>query len=187
MSDKKKTHPFQPINEPKADITDYQKESDIYIISFEEYDAVKVLGEKETDFLLEKKVREASRVNRQDFITEQSYDVGIMNVLEKVRTTGDISLLNQTSRDPIPPSGEKDSLGRPLEALNDITGLPGNKIDAMKMVEAGYQAFGQVPEDLKGHKTYSEVAQLTQAEFDKYLEKLKAVHESAKEGQENGK
>ena len=57
---------------------------------------VKKVGDGEEDYVIEDKVVEVSRVNRQSYIAKDAPDVGVMNILAKVARSGDLSLLNQT-------------------------------------------------------------------------------------------
>lgn len=83
-------------NLPKSTETDYHKDSDIYIIDYMEVEHVKLVGDKDTDFVKSISVEESSRVKRQDYLDEQASDVGILNIIKKVALSGDTSLFNQT-------------------------------------------------------------------------------------------
>ena len=178
---------------PVPTVTDYHKDEDDYIIEYQEVRHVKVIGDKDTDFIESTTVEECSRVNRQDFLNEQTGDVGILNIMKKMALSGDTSLLNQTNRSAIPGS-EKDSLGRAVEDVVDLTRYSNiDKIDALNGFKKGAEVYSNLDEDLKGKKSLEEVARLSDAEINDYLKskidaitsevaKLRAAQDAAKEG-----
>lgn len=178
---------------PIPSLTDYHKDEDVYIIDYEEVRHVKVLGDDDTDFIESYSVEESSRVNRQDFLNEQSGDVGILNIMKKMALSGDASLLNQTHRVSLPGS-EKDALGRAVEDIVDVSRYSNiDKIDALNGFKKGAEVFSSLDEDLKGKRTLEEVAKLSDVEINEYLKskidsitsevaKLRAAN-AAKEGE----
>ena len=140
------SNPFQPIaleNKPVACVTDYNKESDKFIIEYSEVDHVKVTGEKDTDFIIDKRVHEVSRTPRQEYIDSFRDDVGILNIIEKVRLSGDATLLDQTHRVGVPGS-EKDALGREVEDVADYTAYQVEKIQALEAYKKGVATARQL-------------------------------------------
>lgn len=119
-----------------------EDDDDKYIIGRELKDCVVKTGDKDVDFVLDKKVVEISRVDRQEYIESFADDVGILNIMKKVALTGDTSLLNQRSRVP----GEVDEDG--LEKVNDITGL--NDPEAIRTdLSKADKMLNMLPEDLR--------------------------------------
>lgn len=171
----KGTNPFCNVDFdslPVAAKTDYHKDGDDYIIEYEDVEHVEMIGDKDTDFVITKTVEVSSKVNRQEYLNSYADDVGIMNILEKVRRTGDESLFNQRSRVSID-SHEKDSLGRPVEDIVDITSYQIDRMEALNKFKSGAISFSQLPEDLRGKLSMSEVAHLSDEDIDKYLDAVK--------------
>lgn len=113
------------------------------IVEYQWKQKVKKVGKGEDDYLVEEVVVEASRVNRQQFIAKDADQVGVLNILEKVRRSGDNTLVNQLGY-VAPPSNDVDSLGRPLGAVQDFRNAPHNVqgvLDGMKKGAASYEAI----------------------------------------------
>ena len=171
-------NPFAPLKEaPKHTITDYNKDSDKYIITYGEVESVKILIDKDTietkdeienDFIINKKVKELDRVNRQEYLDSQAGDVGIMNIIEKVRLSGDVTLLNQTGRVPMAVV-EKDVLGHDVEAVVDVTKYQVDQIDALESYKVGAKAFNSLDPGLKKKMSLEQVAKMSDAEIDAFL------------------
>lgn len=170
------TNPFQPIieNKPVNTVTDYNNEDSKYIIEYGQVERVVITGKKDTDFVIKKDVKELSRVNRADYINSYDGDVGIMNILQKVRLSGDMSLLNQTGRVPLP-SVEKDVEGHLLEPVVDITNYQVDRIDALESYKAGRSQLKELPEDLVKGKSFEAVAKMSDKEIIDYLDGVKAA------------
>lgn len=169
-------HPFQaldPKKAPKSTTTDFNKDDDKFIIEYDEIDVIKKTGEKETDFILDKKTVESSRINRQEYINSFRGDVGIMNILEKVRLTGDATLLDQTKRSPVP--SEKTGRGN-LEEIVDISNIPNSFIQADECITKGHDLFKDLPADLKGKLSFEDFVVKSPELYEKYIA---AVKESA--------
>ena len=161
---------------PVATETDYHKDEDVYIIEYQEVRHVTLNSDVDTDFTENITVEEASRVNRQDYLNEQSGDVGILNILKKMALSGDTSLLNQTHRASIPGS-DKDALGRAVEDIVDISNYQVDRIAALESYKKGADAYHSLDPDLKGKSNLEEVAKLSDAEIDSYIEnKVKAYY-----------
>lgn len=169
------SNPFRPIPEgfrEKAVETDYHKDSDKFIIDYEEVDHLVSLGEKDTDFVVRTDVEESSRVDRQKYIDSYEVDVGILNILEKVRRSGDVSLLHQVSSPDIP-SHEKDSLGRPVQDVVDITKYQVDKMDALNSFKQGAKSFDEIPDSLKGKLSFKDFANMSDQDIQKYLDSVR--------------
>lgn len=106
-----------PVSKDASDIVEYVRK-----------DKVRKIGDGEDDFVVEEVVVEASRVNRQAYIMKDADQVGIMNILEKVRRSGDVTLLNQTGA--IIPEG-----------VQDYTNVPSNTQEALAALEKGGNSF----------------------------------------------
>lgn len=176
---------------PTPTVTDYSKESDKYIIEYQEVEHVKMLGEKDTDFVKSLTVEEYQRKNRQDHIDSFDNEVGILNIMKKVADTGDISLYNQTKRVSLPGT-DKDALGRPVEDIADYTNYVGtDRADALNAYKKGRAQFADLPDSLKGKKSFAEVAKMSDSDIDAYIEStVKAYKEqiaATKAAQEGGK
>lgn len=182
------TNPFRPIPEglrEKPCETDYHKDSDMYILEYAEVDHLVSHGAKDTDFTLRTEVEECSRVDRQKYIDSYEVDVGILNILEKVRRTGDVSLLHQVSSPDIP-SHEKDSLGRPVQDIVDITKYQVDKIDALNSFKVGAKSFEDLPDDLKKKMSMKEVANMSDEDIQRYLDSVRDLIISQREkGKDN--
>lgn len=139
------------------------------IVTYVRKNKVKKVGEGDEDFVIEEVIVEESRVNRQAFIAKDSRDVGVMNILEKVRRSGDLSLLNQVGR-PSMPSHEVDSLGRPLEDVVDITGAPSSVAQALSSVEKGSKSF-EALRAIFGDVSFEQLANMSESDI---LGKLQA-------------
>lgn len=85
-------------------------------------------GNTEEDYVVEEVVVEDSRVNRQAFIDKDASDVGVLNILEKVRRSGDATILNQTGS--IIPEG-----------LQDYTDVPHNVQGVLDAMQKGANSF----------------------------------------------
>ena len=164
-------NPFQPNPTPHPVVeTDYHKDEDKYIIDYSEIEKVKLTGEKDTDFIINKEVVESSRINRQDYIDSYRDDVGILNIIEKVRLSGDVTLLNQTGRVGFAGT-EKDALGRPVEDVADFTNYQVDKIEALNAYKKGRESLSDLPTDLKANNSFESIAKMSDDEINKYIEK----------------
>lgn len=174
------SNPFQPLKKedaPKASVTDYNKDSDKYIITYGEVETVQILSDAESidpkkvienDFIVDKIVKEVDRVNRQEYLDSQSNDVGILNIIEKVRLSGDITLLNQTGRVPMA-AVEKDALGHDLEPVVDVTKYQVDQVDALESYKVGASAYDSLEPELKKNKSLKLVAEMSDKEIDEFL------------------
>lgn len=175
---------------PIPTTTDYCKESDKYIIDYQEVEHVKMLSDKDTDFVKSKSVDEFDRTDRQKYIDSFDNEVGILNIMKKVALTGDVSLLNQTKRVSLPGT-DKDALGRPVEDIADYTNYMGtDRADALNAYKKGRAQFDNLPDSLKGKKSFAEVAKMSDSDIDAYIESsVKAYKEqiaALKASQEGG-
>lgn len=157
-----------PVSKDGSDIVEYVRK-----------DKVRKIGDGEDDFIVEEVVVEASRVNRQAYIMKDADQVGIMNILEKVRRSGDVTLLNQT-RFVSEASGEVDSLGRPLGVVQNYEDLPDNLGDALRTLKTGSNSFAGLKEifgDISFNDLVSMSADQVQAKLNDYV----AAHQLKKE------
>lgn len=125
---------------------------------------VKKVGEGPDDYVVYEEMEEVSRVNRKAYIEANCSDIGVLAVLEKVRRSGDITLLNQTG-------------GIIPEGLQDYTNVPDNIGDALKAVANGAQSF----EGLKaifGDLSFNDLAQLNADQIKVYLDNYVAANKA---------
>lgn len=190
------SNPFQPLDPktaPKHTETDYHKEGDKYIITYDEVESVKILSDKETvatkdeiekDFIVNKKVKEVDRVDRQKYLDSQAGDVGILNIIEKVRLSGDWSLVDQTHR--VSMSGcEKDALGHDVEPIVDVTQYQVDRVAALESYKIGAKAFDNLDPELKKKMSLEQVAKMSDAEIDAFLAaRAEALAPKEKEGED---
>lgn len=165
------SNPFQPIpkeKKPNVVVTDYNKDSDKYVIEYGEVERVKITGKKDTDFVIKKDVVEINRTLRQEILDSNADDVGILNILEKVRTSGDGTLLNQTHRVPMA-GAEKDALGHNVEPVVDVTKYQVDQVAALESYKVGAAAFESLDPDLKKKLNFEQVANLSDQEIDAYI------------------
>lgn len=120
------SNPFvRPSNRPQCKGTDFipidKNTIDTYIVRPK---LVKT-GKGDFDFITKDTVILDSRVNRSDVINEHSDEVGILNIIRKVRETGDKSLLNQRvpSFDNKTTEDIEDKLNAAIEAKNNYANL----------------------------------------------------------------
>lgn len=98
---------------------------------------------------------ESKRYNRQAYINSFRNDVGILNILKKVEQ-GLINPLILQAR---------------AEQCLDISNMPNDPGDAMKMVDDARKTFAKLPEDLRGKMDYETFCkEFTQTMFDAYIE-----------------
>lgn len=167
---------INPFHRPSKGLPEpYQtkgRDDDKYIIERAVVDKVVKTGEKDTDYILKPELVEISRKNRADFINSFREDVGILNIVKKVQLTGDATLLNQ----------------RQVEiGYADITDLPKDKIEAMQAVQAGVDAFDELPDEIKKKMSFKQFAEQNKDEYDALIadivEKVKNSQESQKKGE----
>lgn len=125
------------------------------IVFYEWRRKVTKVGEGEDDYLVEEVPVEVERINRQAFIMKDANQVGVLNILEKVRRSGDVTLFNQTHAEI--PAG-----------LQDYTTAPSNVqgvLDGMKKGAASFDAL----KTIFGDVSFEKLAQMNQAEIEIYL------------------
>lgn len=126
-------------------------------------------GSDDEDAVIEEYVKEVSRVNRQAYIAIDADQVGVMNILEKVRRSNDFSLLNQTGAD-IP------------EDLQDYTKAPQSLGEALKALEKGASSF----EGLKaifGDISFADLANMNESQIAEKLQQYVDSKTPVKEGE----
>lgn len=125
------------------------------IVEYEVHQVVKKVGEGEEDYVLEDKVVEVSRVNRQAWIAKDASDVGILNIIEKVRRSGDVTLFNQTH-------------GVIPDGLQDYTNIPDNAGDLIAGLKSGADSFGAL-KAIFGDISFEKLATMSTDEMNQYL------------------
>lgn len=161
--------PLEPKEAPKATVTKYDNDSDKFIITYEEEEYLEKVGEKDTDFIVKTRIVEVSRIDRQKFLDEQAQDMGILNILEKVRSSGDQTLFNQTHRVSMP-GVEKDALGREVEDVVDVTRYQNGTVDSLEAYKKGVEAYKNLDPSLKGKKNMESVAKMSDKDIDAYIQ-----------------
>lgn len=154
---------------PKCTKTDYHTEKDVYIIEFQEVEHVKMLSDKDTDFVKTIEVEEVSRTKRQDYIDSFANDVGILNIMKKVALSGDESLINQTNRRSLP-GNEEDALGRKVEDIVDLTSYSDlDRVEALNGFKKGASVYESLDPALKGKKSLEQVAKMSDDDINAYI------------------
>lgn len=137
------------------------------------------VGDGDEDYVVEEVVKEVSRVNRQAFIAKDASDVGVLNILEKVTRSGDLSLVDQlhfVADD----SGEVDSLGRPLGTIQDYSNVPGNVGEAINAIKSGSTSFEALKE-IFGDISFDTLASMSTEQLTEVFNKYIASHSGASE------
>ena len=141
------------------------------IVDYEVHQVVKKVGEGEEDFVLEDKVVEVSRVNRQAWIAKDAGDVGILNIIDKVRRSGDVTLFNQIH-------------GVIPDGLQDYTGIPDNAGDLLADLKSGADSFGAL-KAIFGDISFEKLATMSIDEMNQYLAAyVKANTPAAEKGED---
>lgn len=182
------SNPFQSIpdaKKPKAAVTDYHTRLDDNIIEFSTIQKVKKTGDKDTDFVLIDEVIETNCINRQKYIDSFSNEVGILNIIEKVRLSGDVSLLNQTHRVSMVAT-EKDVFGHDIEPVVDVSQYQVDRISGLESFKDGVAAYETLDPELKKKLSLEGVAKLTDSEIDQYLAAKKAEIIAARNAEKEG-
>lgn len=137
------------------------------IVEYEVHQVVKKVGEGEEDFVLEDKVVEVSRVNRQAWIAKDAADVGILNIIEKVRRSGDVTLFNQLH-------------GVIPDGLQDYTDIPDNAGDLISGLKSGANSF-EALKAIFGDVSFETLANMSTDEMNQYLSKYVAANNATEE------
>ena len=89
-------NPFvRPKNRPEFEGTKFVPVEEDLIYDYEVKPAIIRTGKGEFDFVTKDKVVLVRKYSRSEAINEHSDEVGILNIIKKVRQTGDVSLLAQ--------------------------------------------------------------------------------------------
>lgn len=170
MEKKKLNNPFVGlINKPDALTTDFSKSNKD---KFEEYvivDSVKKIGEGDEDFVIDKKCKVITSVNRKDYINSFRDDVGILNIMKKVSTTGDISLLKQRNLPnmPVDEAGKQDVI--------DISDMPVDVQEAVAFVKAAKENYSKLDPTIKNNASFGDIGNsVNNADIQKYIDQVVA-------------
>lgn len=147
-----------PIMKDPGDIVEYVRKQ-----------KVTKIGDGEDDYLVGEEIVESSRVNRQAYIMKDADQVGVLNILEKVRRSGDITLFNQTHL--AIPEGEQ-----------DYTNVPSSVGEALNALKSGADSFAGL-KAIFGNVTFDELANMSAADIQSALDKYVASIQSSKEGE----
>lgn len=151
---------------------DSKKSKDNDIIQYVRKNKVTKVGDGENDYVIEEVVVEDSRCNRQAYIASHADDVGVMNILKKVRLSGDLSLINQTH-------------SVITEELQDYTKSPENIGEALRSVQSGANSF----EGLKaifGDTSFEQLAKMSADDIKQYLNAFVEANTPKKQETEKG-
>lgn len=142
------------------------------IVTYERRNKVVKIGNTGTDddYIVEEVVVEVGRCNRQAYIAKDADQVGVMNILEKVRRSGDITLFNQTHQ----------VYG---DDVVDITNLPSDVEGLKASILQGQTAYEGLPKEIFGNMTYSEVAEMSQEQIVSKINEYIAGLSANKEGE----
>lgn len=121
------------------------------IVTYIRKNKITKVGEGENDYVIDEIVVEESRVNRQAFIAKDASEVGVLNILEKVRRSGDVSLFNQTHQ-VIP------------EDLQDYVNVPHSVGSALNSLESGANSFEAIKALFPG-KTFEDLANMSKEDI----------------------
>lgn len=148
---------------PQADCIFDDSDDAKYLISRELKDKVVKTGDGEDDYVIEPKLVETERVERQAYIESFKDDVGILNILKKVELSGDFSLLNERVRSEVPVYED----GK--EKVVDVSGItdPEAVRNGLKNVS---DVLNKMPADLK-----EAILNLQGEELDEFLKNYGAV------------
>lgn len=130
---------------------DYAKEKDI--VEFQIIDVIKSTGEGETDFIIEKKLVESSRVDRQKFLEEQSKGHSIYQIIDKIILTGDYGLLGKQADSGI---------------YGDFSKLPQDRADAYANHMAVIDALSKLDPTLVGEDLFKFLKEVTPEDIAKF-------------------
>lgn len=130
---------------------------------------VRKVGDGEDDYIIEEVVEEVSRCNRQAFIAKDADNVGVLNILEKVRRSGDLTLLNQTHSQI---SGE----------LQDYTNVPTSIGEALSAVQTGADSFAAL-RAIFGDISFDQLANMSSDEIASALNNYVASQQTHTEGE----
>ena len=148
-------NPFvRPKERPQCPGTNFGKVEDDLIYEYEVKPRLIRTGKNEFDFITKDTVVLVRKYNRSDAINEHSDEVGILNIINKVRATGDSSLLNQR----VPQFENKT-----IEDLED-------KLNASISAK---ENFANLDPELTGGKSFNDFTEkpMTQEQFDAYIDK----------------
>lgn len=172
---------------PKKIFTDFKADDGEYIVEYNIIQKVKKLGEKDTDFVIINTVEETNRINRQEYINSFRQDVGILNIIEKVRLSGDVTLLNQSHRVGYGASGEVDSLGRDLEPVVDVIKYQVDPVEGIEIIKQSTKIPGTLDPELTDGLSFEGLANLSDEQIDAYLAKKKDAILAARKAAEDKK
>lgn len=155
----KRTNPFTPYNHNVNGLDGFEEDYETIKI----VDVVKMTGEGEKDFVIQKKVL-VEKTKIQDVIDQDKDSVGVENIIKQVLRTGDTSLL---------PVDEG-------KCQVDLVGAPENLMEVKQMGVDAEKAFKGLPSELvEGMDMTSFVNSMSQEKFDQFIKALAARKEKA--------
>ena len=136
-------------------------EEDPDIVHFYEKDVVKKIGDGEDDFVVDKKVVEYERYNLSDYVQSHSNDVGVKNMIAK-------AIRNGESADYV----LSEKFKSPQKGFVDQTEIEKALTDPDMFSKKVAQAVDKIPGDIKKSKTPREIAKMSDAEIEAYIDGL---------------
>lgn len=179
---KKPTNPFQCLDVPEHDHRDFGS-IDKDIVEYETYDAIVKTGDGEEDYILEPRVRECARYNRQEYLNSQSNDVGILNIIKKVQMSGDNTLLQQRTRASVHTTVAPD--GSVLEDVQDYTGVQTDIYGVQKATEKAQASYDGLHPEIKAGTSMRSLAELSDSEIMSLIARIDAA-KAAKAKEDKG-
>lgn len=146
-----------------------EKDFDQDYISIQIVDYVVKTGEGENDFVIKKKVVE-TREPIADVVARDADQVGVYNIIKQVMRTGDTSLLPMDDG----------------KCQVDLVGAPETIMEVKQMGEdAANKYAGLDPELTKGRSLAEFIKNLSDSEFNSFIEAIKSRQEVKSEVKEN--
>lgn len=172
------TNPFQPLGISENDHRDFSEDKDI--VEYETYDAVVKTGDGDEDYILEPRVRESARYNRQDYLNSQSNDVGILNIIKKVQMSGDNTLLQQRTRASVHTTVAPD--GTVLEDIQDYTGVQKDIYAVQQASEKARASYASIDPEIKAGTSMQTLADMSDADLVKLIGRIDAARAAKANG-----
>lgn len=140
------------------------------IVDYYEKDVVKKIGEKDDEFVIEKKLTEFDRKNRKDYIESFKNECGVKNQIAKAVRNGESLDFVLNDKFKSPQRGFVDSIAVE-DALNDPDGFA-QKIE---------KSLKRLPKDLREKKSAREISQMSNDDIKKYVDEAVSSYLKARE------
>lgn len=140
------------------------------IVNFYNKDVVKKIGEGEDDFIIEQKVTEYDRCDRQDYINSFKGDVGVKNQIAKAIREGESPSYVMTEKFKSQQKGLVDMI-KIEDALADPDGFA-------KQIKESYD---KLPKELKEKKSAREISEMSVKDISAYIDSAVEKYFKARE------